>query len=824
MERIWAEILQHEAVDSDDDFFELGGNSLLAVNLFARIEREFGVKLPFSALLEAPTLGQLSHLLATGGMLSPSVVLRDGLNACPLFLVHDADGETLLYRRLAQSLNSGRAVYGLLAQSEPEFPNVDTRLEQMAAFQIRTIRTIQPHGPYLLGGLCAGGHISFELARQLESAGEEVALVALLDAADVAAKEKPLRFARQSLNRFVAGLEGASHGGRPAPKPPAWPKRALKVARTALKKGANFSRYLLESRVRVMRDEARVSLFRFYRNRGWQPPRFLRGISVRTTCESARRHYRPKAPFVGQLVLFRATCGVGNDEPYRDRYSDRLLGWRHRSTREIHVVDVPGGHSSMLQEPNVGVLAGHLQNAIDEALKRAALKAKPEPLPRETALWSPPRSFHLLTVQSPSRDGLQENSTRVAERLDACADQDLADFASSLALTRSEASWRRVAAGGSREELIERLEKGSGKGVWTSSEPVAPRKVAFLLAGVGEQVAGTGKALYDAEPAFRRAIDDCAAVLNLLLREDIRAVMFAETAQAGSWLRGKTGVLTETRIAQPAAFALDWALAQMWLSWGVKPSAVLGYSVGEFVAAALSGVLRLEDALTFVARRAEWITERAEPGVMLAVPLGECELLPRIGKDVWIAAVNSPQATVVGGREEAIVRLERELEQAEVVSRRVESAQGSHTPLLAPVAEELSRLVSGLHREPPQIPMLSNVTGTWLSSEDAHAADYWSRHMCQAVRFESGVGELLSRSDLVLLELGAGAGLGAMVRQHARFTRDRHARVLSSLPSAWDRASEPDHVAGVLGRLWVEGAWQDWERYYASLIPDQSLS
>ena len=186
-------------------------------------------------------------------------------------------------------------------------------------------------------------------------------------------------------------------------------------------------------------------------------------------------------------------------------------------------------------------------------------------------------------------------------------------------------------------------------------------------------------------------------------------------------------MLKETRVAQPAAFVLDWALAQMWLSWGVRPAALLGYSVGEYVAAALAGVLRLEDALTVVARRAEWIVASAEPGAMLAVPLSESEIKPRLCSDSWVAAVNSPQATVVGGREEAIQRLERELQERRGVTRRVESAQGSHTPLLAPARDDLKRLVASLHREPPRIPMLSNVTGTWLTSEDAQAADYWWR-------------------------------------------------------------------------------------------------
>ena len=282
--------------------------------------------------------------------------------------------------------------------------------------------------------------------------------------------------------------------------------------------------------------------------------------------------------------------------------------------------------------------------------------------------------------------------------------------------------------------------------------------------------------------------------------------MLTAAKPAGNWLRGGDGgVLKETRVAQPSAFVLDWALAQMWMSWGIRPSAVLGYSVGEYAAAALAGVLRMEDALLMLARRAEWIDEMAEPGVMLAVPMAEAEVRPRLGEGVWVAAANSPQATVLGGREDAVVRLEGELQADGVVTRRVVSMNGTHTPLLAPVKANLRRLVEGMRREPPRVPMLSNVTGTWLTAEDSQDAGYWGEHMCGTLRFEEGVDELLRGGDRVLLEVGPGAGLGAMVRQHALCGPDQMGRVLASLPAAWDRVTEREHVAGVLGRLWVEG-------------------
>lgn len=144
-------------------------------------------------------------------------------------------------------------------------------------------------------------------------------------------------------------------------------------------------------------------------------------------------------------------------------------------------------------------------------------------------------------------------------------------------------------------------------------------------------------------------------------------------------------MLKETQVAQPAAFILDWALARMWMNWGVNPSAVLGYSVGEYVAAGLAGVVRMEDSLAMLARRAQWIDQLAEPGAMLAVAAGEADVSPRLGDGVWLAAVNSPQSTVVGGRTESIERLEGELQSAGIATCRVVSMNGTHTPLLSAV-------------------------------------------------------------------------------------------------------------------------------------------
>ena len=352
--------------------------------------------------------------------------------------------------------------------------------------------------------------------------------------------------------------------------------------------------------------------------------------------------------------------------------------------------------------------------------------------------------------------------------------------------------------------------------MWSSSEPAFDRPVAFVLAGVGEQRPGAGRGLYEGEPAFRAAVDRCAEILRPLMAVDIRESMFKASSQAGNWLRGDGGVLKESRVAQPAAFVLDWALAQMWLSWGVKPAAVLGYSVGEYVAAALAGVLRLGDALMMVAQRARWIEELAEPGVMLAVPLAEEEIQPRLGEGLWVAAINSPQATVVGGRRGVDPTAGRGTPRHRC--RDTPSGLGpgfAHAPA-GPHSAEPEAIGRGRSpREPPQIPMLSNVTGSWLSAAEAQDPNHWCEHMCGSLRFQQGIGELLENPEQVVLELGPGAGLGAMVRQHPRFVREMMGRVLPSLPGSWDQVPDQENVAGVLARLWVEGVEVDWRAYFA---------
>jgi FkbH-like protein len=357
---LWADLLRIEPIGIRDGFFDLGGTSLLAVDLFARIERQLGKRLPLTSLIEAPTVEKLALVVEGAGVRDSLVLIRAGGDKSALFLVHDGDGETMLYRNLALLLEPEHAVFGLQPLAQGNAPLVHTRIAEMAAHHIERIRSVQPQGPYLLGGMCAGGVIAFEMARQLQRQGETVAMVALLDSADIAARPKSFYFASQRMQSFRSVFK---HD-----RSVRFDRIVLAALGKSLRKVRNLITYVVAQRIKDVGAAIRIRLFRFHRDRGLQLPRSLENIPVRAVYQFAERDFRPDGPFDGELVLFRATSGTGSDEPTALRYDDPALGWGRRATRGVRVYDVPGGHSSMLQEPHVGTLAREVQAAIDLAL------------------------------------------------------------------------------------------------------------------------------------------------------------------------------------------------------------------------------------------------------------------------------------------------------------------------------------------------------------------------------------------------------------------------------------------------------------------------
>ena len=367
---IWRSLLETGPIGVTDSFFDVGGSSLKAVSLMIAIEEAFGKTLPLNVLLTEPTIEQLAGLLGPEDEARPSVVLlRAGGPEPPLFLVHDGVGQVLLYRNLALLLKGDRPIYGIQPHSRDDCPIVHTRLSEMAEYYASEIRRIQPAGPYFVGGLCTGGLIALEIAQKLQSAGLSMGLVALFDTPHNRARKKSV--ARMRLRAFSKGLaEGDLSERRSA--------RSLRILGNATKRISNVLTYETRKLAGEVRKTFQVKLLRYLLDRRQALPPLVQDIPVREVLYVAEREFVAPAPYHGKAVLFRATQQTGvvngtvvdgvaiDDTPYVERFVEPAFGWASRITA-LTVHDVPGGHSSMLMEPNVKVLAEKLQAHLDAA-------------------------------------------------------------------------------------------------------------------------------------------------------------------------------------------------------------------------------------------------------------------------------------------------------------------------------------------------------------------------------------------------------------------------------------------------------------------------
>ena len=336
------------------------------------------------------------------------------------------------------------------------------------------------------------------------------------------------------------------------------------------------------------------------------------------------------------------------------------------------------------------------------------------------------------------------------------------------------------------------------------------RVVVFMFPGQGAQYAGMAAELYRTEPTLRARVDECAEILRPVLGLDVREMMFAVDGRRAESDR----LLEQTRFTQPALFTIEYALSALWNEWGVRPGAMIGHSIGEYVAACLAGVFSLEDALTLVAERGRLMQE-LPPGAMLAVGLPEAEVQTLLGDQLSLAAVNSPTLCVVAGESWAVEKLESQLARRELFCRRLHTSHAFHSAMMEPILPSFARLIEERKPRPPQIPYISNVTGTWIRDDEATSTRYWTEHLRRPVRFADGIRELLKDKSRVLFEVGPGQTLSTLARQQAG-DRTETERVVASLPQTTPDASESESLLNAAARLWlcdVEINWQGFHRH-----------
>jgi len=396
---------------------------------------------------------------------------------------------------------------------------------------------------------------------------------------------------------------------------------------------------------------------------------------------------------------------------------------------------------------------------------------------------APNRPLQLLLLSAASATALEAATAALAVHLERHPELDLAGVAYTLQAGRRAFAHRRALVAGDAVEAVAGLRSLDPRRVLSRVQEPVNRQLAFLFPGQGAQHPGMGEELYQCEPTFRNAVDRAASVLRPLLGLDLRQALFPA---AGDDRHAAAVRLRQTALAQPALFVVEHALALLWMEWGVRPDALLGHSIGEFVAACLAGVFELEDALRLVAERGRLIQELAG-GAMLAVPLAEAELRPWLeaaaaagAPGLALAAVNTPALCVVAGGDDEIAGLAARLLERRIETRRLHTSHAFHSPAMEPAMERFAAAFDGVRLAPPAIPCLSNVTGTWLRPEEATDPAYWARQLREHVRFSSGLEALFASPERLLLEVGPGRTLAELARRHPG--RSPGQQVVSSLP------------------------------------------
>ncbi|MBJ6763017.1 SDR family NAD(P)-dependent oxidoreductase [Myxococcaceae bacterium JPH2] len=429
-----------------------------------------------------------------------------------------------------------------------------------------------------------------------------------------------------------------------------------------------------------------------------------------------------------------------------------------------------------------------------------------EEAPPQAATDAPRRGGQLVLLSARTEQSLEAATDRLVAHLRENPDVPLADVAFTLQQGRKRFSKRRAVVARSTAELVEALASREPGRVFTGASENEGRPVMFMFSGQGSQYVDMGRQLYEQEPAFRDEVDACAQKLKAHLGLDLRTVLYP----APEAREAATERLKQTSLTQPALFVVEYALAKLWMSWGVKPHAMVGHSIGEYVAACLAGVFTLDDALALVAARGR-LMQSMPTGAMLAVPMTEAEVKPLLSGGLSVAAVNSPSTCVVAGPTAAVDALVEQLTARGVHSTRLHTSHAFHSSMMDPILDAFREAVRKVTRQAPQMPYLSNVTGTWVTSEEATSPDYWARHLRGAVRFADGVAELMKESDAILLEVGPGNTLATLARQHP--AKGAQHAILSSLRHPKEQHADVEFVLATLGRLWMEGIEPNWDSF-----------
>ena len=498
------------------------------------------------------------------------------------------------------------------------------------------------------------------------------------------------------------------------------------------------------------------------------------------------------------------------------------------ANREINFSDTPFYVNSFLREwkSNDKRIAGVMSTGMGGTNAHIIIEEAPE-IRKKFQPESP-----ALLLLSAKDDSVLENQTgRFLNYLMDNSNLNLRDAAYTLQCGRKEFEHRKFLIAEDRLRAIEILKQNNSKNVFMGKILSSSRRpVIFLFPGLGDHYVGMGYNLYREVKVFKDEVDKCAEILHKYLDCDIRDILypmnFGKKSPDGGidlkkMLAGRNTnaedpnsiKLNLTLFAQPALFTIEYALAKLWIHLGIVPEAIAGHSMGEYVAACLSGVLSLEDALKLIAKRAKLVND-LPPGGMLAVILPEKEILPLLDEKLSISLINSPELCVVAGAEESINKFEKVLSRRDILYRRVQNAHAFHSKMMDPIFDKLVDEIKQVKLNYPQIPFISNVTGDWITDSDAINPHYWAKHTTSTSRFSDALEKVWQVENCILIEAGPGNTLSVLAQQHPGKSRSNTSAVFPSLRPEYQNQSDQNYLLKCIGKLWLNGVSIKWEGLY----------
>ena len=421
------------------------------------------------------------------------------------------------------------------------------------------------------------------------------------------------------------------------------------------------------------------------------------------------------------------------------------------------------------------------------------------------------RGHRLILLSAKTLSALEKMTKNLASHLRENHNLDLADVAYTLQVGRMAFMHRKICVCSTLEQASNALSSLDSGDLYSFTTTYGNKNIVFMFPGQGAQYVNMGIDLYKTESIFREEIDRCFDILEKAMGCNIKNILYPGISSAHHSNGLNQTEINQTKMAQPLIFIFEYALAKLLMKWGITPHAMIGHSIGEYTAACLSGVFSLEEALSIVVTRGK-LMQQMPGGSMLSVSLPESKVKSLLSQDICLAAVNSASLCVVSGTHEAIEIFAKKIKKEGYQYKLLKTSHAFHSFMMDPLLKEFEIKVGQLKFNKPRIPYISNVSGNWITFDDAQNPSYWSNHLRQTVRFGDGLSQLFKNKNTIFVEVGPGRVLSTFVGEHA--DKGKQHKVLNLIRHPNENVPDDFYLLNKIGHLWLYGKSIHWPGFY----------